>query len=377
MRLNALMLNNNEITEVEYIGSLTALNTIVLSHNKIAALPSFPRLTDLIKLSATHNSITEIPDLSFNTKLKELRLSHNNIKTLPESLKECNALEVFEVGHNEIENWSDIEVLSSLKNLHNLGLKGNPICSRADYNRDKVVSLVSSLRILDGDRFDPKYLEIKSKRAQFLKAQEAIKKRIEKKKEKNERLAKQKNDSDEGKADHGTEDRSDSMGGNKNTEYGEGKNKNDDLGDDKGDMRKRVKIEKEKYIKEKHKSSKHKRESEDDVNAKRVKKSNPPENSTVSRKEGVTEDQAEMHSLASKLDLPKATSPIIEPPTSSASDVLGSVNVTGVVAVKDFSDKRSKEKKVHAFDVEVWERILRESESGGIGNGGDGKSAWD
>ena len=77
----------------------------VLSHNKIAVLPSFPRLTDLVKLSATHNSITEIPDLSFNTKLKELRLSHNNIKTLPESLKECVALEVFEVGHNEIENW--------------------------------------------------------------------------------------------------------------------------------------------------------------------------------------------------------------------------------------------------------------------------------
>jgi len=178
------------------------------------------------------------------------------------------------------------------------------------------------------------------------------------------------------KIDHGTEDISENMKGNKNTGYGESQNKNDDLEDDKDYMSKRVKIEKEKYVREKQKSSKHKRESEDDVNNKKPKKSSPLENSTVSRREGDTEDQTEVHSLASLSDLPKATSPTIELPTS-ASGVLGSVNVTGVVAVKDFSDKRSKEKRMRAFDVEAWERIIRENESGGIGNGGDGKSAWD
>ena len=247
--------------------------------------------------------------------------------------------------------------------------------NRRFHNCFQVVSLVSSLRVLDGDRFDPKYLEIKSKRAQFLRAQEEIRKRKEKKKEKSERLAneKYKNDSDEGKRYEGIlmtdQGKGDNMKGNKNTEYEEGQNKNDDLEDDKGDMRKRVKIEKEKHVKEKQKSRKHKREYEDNVNAKKLKKSSPP----VSRQEGDTEDQAEVHSLPSSSDLPKATSPTIEPHTSSASGMLGS----GVVTVKDFSDKRSKEKKMQAFDVEAWERIIRESESGGIGNGGDGKSAWD
>jgi Leucine-rich repeat (LRR) protein len=135
VNLKALVLNNNKIKVVDYLGSLLELNTIVLSHNRIQTLPSFPLLTKLTKLSAAHNEIRQIPDLSENGMLKELRLNHNKLLTIPDSLRRCTALDILDLGGNMLREWSDVAALGSLMHLVNLNLQGNPICDKPDYKK--------------------------------------------------------------------------------------------------------------------------------------------------------------------------------------------------------------------------------------------------
>jgi hypothetical protein len=65
----------------------------------------------------------------------------------------------------------DIASLGSLLNLHNLNLRGNPIADNKDY-KDKILTLIPSLRVLDGERFDIKFLERKQKQSTNLKLME-------------------------------------------------------------------------------------------------------------------------------------------------------------------------------------------------------------
>ncbi|KAG9324373.1 hypothetical protein KVV02_004968 [Mortierella alpina] len=184
VNLKALVLNNNRIKVVDHLGGLTELNTIVLSHNRIQELPSFPLLTKLTKLSAAHNEVRQIPDLSENGLLRELRLNHNKLVTIPDSLRRCTALDILDLGGNMLREWSDVAPLGSLMHLINLNLQGNPICDKPDYKK-KILELVPSLRVLDGERFDPRFLEIKAKRAEHKEVMEKmVKKRedLEKKK---------------------------------------------------------------------------------------------------------------------------------------------------------------------------------------------------
>ncbi|RUS14510.1 hypothetical protein BC937DRAFT_93703 [Endogone sp. FLAS-F59071] len=191
--LKALILNHNKIKTVENIGNLLDLNTLVLSHNKIDTLPTLPTLINLTKLSVAHNNLRLIPDLSFNTALKEARLNDNKILTIPDTVRACNALEILDLGNNLLREWSDIAPLGSLIHLLNLNLKGNPICQKPDYKEKQnlylhnialqILQLIPSLRVLDGVRFDPKFLERRQKQQAFSKVKQEKQQMLAKKKE--------------------------------------------------------------------------------------------------------------------------------------------------------------------------------------------------
>ncbi|KAG0171651.1 hypothetical protein DFQ28_000645 [Apophysomyces sp. BC1034] len=174
--LKALVLNHNKIKEAHNLSDLASLNTIgellllyalsnlavVLSHNEIESFPAIPKLVNLTKLSVAHNKLEEVPDLTSNMSLKEVRLNDNNIRKIPDAVRHCSALEILDFGNNLLKEWSHVAALGSLLKLNNLNLKGNPVTEKKNY-KEKILELVPSLRILDGERFDEKFLERKRK----------------------------------------------------------------------------------------------------------------------------------------------------------------------------------------------------------------------
>ncbi|KAJ1878981.1 hypothetical protein LPJ57_003095 [Coemansia sp. RSA 486] len=163
--LKALILGQNKISKIEYLDGLLNLNTLVVSQNEISKIPEMPLLKELTKISAAHNKISDIPDLTQYPKLKEIRLNDNRIAAVPESIRGCTGLKVVDLGNNKIDSWSSVAPLTSIPYLHNLNLKGNPVCEQANY-REKVIEMIPSLRVLDGERFDQWFLDHKEKRQQ-------------------------------------------------------------------------------------------------------------------------------------------------------------------------------------------------------------------
>lgn len=154
IRLRALILNDNEIGSLCRLDQMKELNTIVLSRNPISKIGgSLNKMTSITKLSLSNCQLQSIDSLGSCTGLKELRLAHNDIKTLPSELVHNVKLQLLDVGHNSITSWSDLKVLSSLVNLKNLNLQGNPIAEK-DKLANKIRKLVPNLQILNAKPID-------------------------------------------------------------------------------------------------------------------------------------------------------------------------------------------------------------------------------
>ncbi|KAJ2896470.1 hypothetical protein GGI21_005045, partial [Coemansia aciculifera] len=161
--LKAIILGHNAIKTIEHIDGLAKLNTLVVSHNQVDAIPGMPKLRELTKISAAHNRIKCVPDLRLYPALKEVRLNDNKIVSIPESIRACTSLRVVDLGNNLMDDWTAVAPLESLVGLDNLNLKGNPICAEKGY-RERVIKMIPSLRVLDGERFDQQFLKRKEKR---------------------------------------------------------------------------------------------------------------------------------------------------------------------------------------------------------------------
>jgi Leucine-rich repeat (LRR) protein len=154
-----------------------------LSHNPIKQIGgSFGKLTKLTKISMSGCQLS-LPNEDadcFNTckeSLKELRLNNNKITRLPKQFESLHALEILDLGGNGIKTIEyarfsndnylltfarQLKVLADLPNLVNLNLKANPVCNSPDY-KDTVKSMFPKLRVLDGERFDEKFIKRKEK----------------------------------------------------------------------------------------------------------------------------------------------------------------------------------------------------------------------
>ncbi|KAJ3125288.1 hypothetical protein HK098_000413 [Nowakowskiella sp. JEL0407] len=209
--LKALILNNNEIRKMENLSTLKKLTTLVISHNQIDEVTGIAALTSLNKLSAAHNRIRIFPTLSTNIELAELKLNDNKLTNIPEDklLPLSSCLKILDLGNNLIRSFADIVALASLRNLVNLNLKGNPVCTQEGY-RERILALVPTLRVLDGERFDEKFLQRKQKR-----------KAMEKKVEKKIKKEKVRNDSGNEESDGNIEERKSEAKKRKSTDVAE------------------------------------------------------------------------------------------------------------------------------------------------------------
>lgn len=154
-KLRALILNDNDIASISGLDQLKELNTLVLSRNPIHKMgDSLAKLKSIAKISLSNCQLEAIDSsIKACTGLEQLRLAHNDIKGIPAELANNKRLQILDLGNNMISKWSDLEVLSTLRNLKNLNLLGNPIAEKAKLVK-KISKLAPSLQILNAKRLD-------------------------------------------------------------------------------------------------------------------------------------------------------------------------------------------------------------------------------
>ncbi|KAK6138209.1 hypothetical protein DH2020_028043 [Rehmannia glutinosa] len=153
--LRALILNDNEISSVCKLDQMKELNTLVLSRNPISSLgDSLVKLKSITKLSLSNCQLQTVDSsLKSCLELKELRLAHNEIMNVPSEFGHLVKLQNLDMGNNLITNWSNLKVLSSLVNLRNLNLQGNPIAEKEKLQK-KVKKLLPNLHIFNARPID-------------------------------------------------------------------------------------------------------------------------------------------------------------------------------------------------------------------------------
>jgi hypothetical protein len=180
--LNALILSHNEIAALERdsFAALKNLNTLVLSHNKLSELPEgmLAGMASLKKVSLAHNQLKAFP-VGLPKGLQELRLNDNKIPTPSIKPEFPFSLTLLDVGNNLLKSLEPAlaPALADLPGLVNLTLKGNPVCALPGYRESILLSCSEAgggtgLRVLDGNRFDEKFLRRKEKMVGYKKKKE-------------------------------------------------------------------------------------------------------------------------------------------------------------------------------------------------------------
>ena len=159
-KLKALVLNGNEVVSVGGLEKTTQLETIIISNNNVQSLGGWiSQAKSVQKLSASNNPMSwgdgEVSGLSQLVNMKELRLNHTGMVRVPEYLTSMKRLRILELGSNSIDSFDDMEVLSSLRSVWQLNLKGNPVAGKPGY-QERIQSMMPQVDVLDTKRLRPK-----------------------------------------------------------------------------------------------------------------------------------------------------------------------------------------------------------------------------
>lgn len=138
------------------LSNLKSCEHLALSTNNIEKISSLAGMESLKILSLGRNQIKKLENLeSVQDTLEELWISYNLITSLA-GLGALGNLKVLYLSNNKIAAWNEIDRLSSMTNLEDLLLKGNPLYKEyedsgtlADY-RIEVLKRIPGLKKLDG-----------------------------------------------------------------------------------------------------------------------------------------------------------------------------------------------------------------------------------
>ncbi|KAF9684670.1 hypothetical protein SADUNF_Sadunf04G0142700 [Salix dunnii] len=144
---NLFVLNagKNKIKSIDEVRSLVSLRALILNDNEIVSICKLDQMKELNTLVLSRNPIREIGDSLFKVK--------SMTKTLPAELACNKKLQNLDLGNNVITRWSDVKVLSSLVDLKNLNLLGNPIAENAKITK-KVMKYLPNLHIFNARPVD-------------------------------------------------------------------------------------------------------------------------------------------------------------------------------------------------------------------------------
>ena len=171
--LEALILDNNRLTEIEMILNLTNLKYLSLKKNRIHNIKSLEGLPNLIELDLTGNEIINISGLEHLPNLQVLRLGNNKILEI-NNLEYLHNLEVLILENNHI---TEIKNLEKLNNLTCLNLNDNEITEvknlddlrvlRRIYLKKNLIIKIFPIHLQNLDEFDiswnPFYFYLKTR----------------------------------------------------------------------------------------------------------------------------------------------------------------------------------------------------------------------
>lgn len=140
--LETLDLSDNRITSVSSLSGLTSLKNVYLAQNSIEDLSALSASKALVCLDASQNRITAIPDFDSNCPLETLILSSNQISDIS-TVHRFTSLKYLDVSFNRITNAKN---LSALTKLETLSLSGNNI---ANFNFLSSLKALTSLSVDD------------------------------------------------------------------------------------------------------------------------------------------------------------------------------------------------------------------------------------
>ncbi|VEN53383.1 unnamed protein product [Callosobruchus maculatus] len=132
--LETLDLSSNDIKQIDSTLLLAPkLRNLLLNDNDITTIENLSSMSNLSTLSIANNSIKRINEL--HTKVGNilyLNMSQNGIQSC-EGFSKMYSLESLDLSCNKIFDMKEIQHLGRLLNLNNLALTGNPLAGFVDY----------------------------------------------------------------------------------------------------------------------------------------------------------------------------------------------------------------------------------------------------
>ncbi|SBT75845.1 dynein light chain 1, putative [Plasmodium ovale] len=140
------------------INSLEKCKRLSLSTNRIEKLVPMSGLKNIEILSLGRNCIKKFQFLEdISGTLKQLWVSYNSIDKL-DNLHTLKKLQVLYLFHNKIKNLEEVDKLSALPELVELGLKGNPIYDGKtnEYMKLVILKKLPQLKVVDNETITEK-----------------------------------------------------------------------------------------------------------------------------------------------------------------------------------------------------------------------------
>ncbi|KAL4458603.1 hypothetical protein ABPG75_013468 [Micractinium tetrahymenae] len=151
------------------LSALKACRHLALSTNNLDKIGNLVGLESLETLSLGRNCLKKLENLeAVAGTLQQLWVSYNQIDRLA-GIEKCSKLHVLYASNNRIKDWAELDRLSSLPELEDLLLVGNPLYNEWKDNgalpqyRVEVLKRVPTLKKLDGQPVDVEEREAASK----------------------------------------------------------------------------------------------------------------------------------------------------------------------------------------------------------------------
>ena len=129
------------------------MRTLYLQENIITKIENLDSMTKLDTLNISKNFVSKIENLSHMKDLKTLIISNNNLTTAEsiEHVKDIPSLNALDVQQNKIDDDPEklLSILEACPDLRVVYLKGNDIVKKISHYRKTLISRCKMLKYLD------------------------------------------------------------------------------------------------------------------------------------------------------------------------------------------------------------------------------------